>query len=100
MAPYVQLIPRKRKEAKEKFEENFCKLRVNSAFGKTCEVKRNRIKVELVHDEQEALKWTSRPELKTFQIIANDLATVSLNKTEILWDKSAIVGACILDLSK
>ena len=54
----------------------------------------------MVSDEQEALKWTSRPELKTFQILADDLATVSLNQTEILWDKPTIVGACILDLSK
>ena len=64
---------------------------VNSAFGKTCEGKRNRIKVKRVRDEQETLKWTSRPELKTFQIIANGLATVSLNQTEILWDKPTIV---------
>ena len=73
---------------------------VNSAFGKTCEGKCSRIKDQLVRDEQEALKWTSRPELKTFQVIANDLATVGLNQTEILWDKPTIVGACILDLSK
>ena len=73
---------------------------VNSAFGKTCEGKRNRIKVKMVRDEQKSLKWTSRPELKTFQILADDLATVSLNQTEILWDKPTIVGACILDHSK
>ena len=65
LAPYVQLNTQKRKEAQNKFEENFYKLMVNSAFGKTCEGKRNRIKVKMVRDEQEALKWTSRPELKT-----------------------------------
>ena len=53
----------------------------------------------MVRDEQEALKWTTRPELKTFQILADVLATVSLNQTEFLWDKPTIVGACILDLS-
>ena len=100
LAPYVQLNTQKRKEAQNKFEENFYKLMVNSAFGKTCEGIRTRIKVKMVRDEQEALKWTSRPELKTFQILADDLATVSLNQTEILWDKPTIVGACILDLSK
>ena len=46
------------------------------------------------------MKRTRKPELKTLQIIAHYLATVSLNQTEILWDKSTIVGACILDLSK
>ena len=82
------------------FEENFFKLIVNSAFGKLCECKRNRIRINMVRDEQEALKWTSRPELKTFQSLADDLARVSLNQTEILQCKPTIVGACILDLSK
>ena len=97
LAPYVQLNTQKRKEVQNKFEDNFYKLMVNSAFGKTCGGKRNRIKVKMVCDEQEALKWTSRPELK---ILADDLATVSLNQTEFLWEKPTIVGACILDLSK
>ena len=100
LGPYVQLNTEKRKEAQNKFEENFYKLMVNRAFGKTCEGKRNWIKFKMVRDEQEALKWTSGPELKTFQIPADDLATVILNQTEILWDKPTIVGACILDLSK
>ena len=100
LAPYVKLNTQKRKEAKNKFEENFYKLMVNSAFGKTCEGKRNRIKLKLVRSEEEALKWTSVPELKSFKIIGEDLATVSLNQTEIVWDKPTIVGACILDLAK
>ena len=100
LAPYVQLNTQKRKEAKNKFEENFYKLMVNSAFGKTCKGKRNRIKVKLARSEDEALKWTCTPQLKSFKIIGEGLATISLNQTEILWDKPTIVGACILDLSK
>ena len=81
LAPYVKLNTQKRKEAKNKFEENFYKLMVNSAFGKTCEGKRNRIKLKLVRSEEETFKWTSVPELKSFKIIGEDLATVSLNQT-------------------
>ena len=73
---------------------------VNSAFGKTCEGKRNRIKVKLARIEEETLKWTSAPQMKSFKIIDENLATISLNQTEIEWDKPTIVGACILDLSK
>ena len=47
LAPYVKLNTQKRKQAKNKFEENFYKLMVNCAFGKTCEGKRNCIKVKL-----------------------------------------------------
>ena len=56
--------------------------------------------MKLARSEDEALKWTCTPQLKSFKIIGEDLATVSLNPTEILWDKPTIVGACILDLSK
>ena len=100
LAPYVNLNTQKRKQAKNKFEENFYKLMVNSAFGKMCEGKRNRIKVKLARSEEETLKWTSAPQMKSFKIIDENLATISLNQTEIEWDKPTIVGACILDLLK
>ena len=85
---------------KNKFEQSFKKLMVNSAFGKTCKGKRNRIKVKLARIEDKALKWTCTPQLKSFKIIGEDLAIISLNQTEILWDKPTIVGACFLVLSK
>ena len=99
LAPYVRLNTNKRKQAKTKFEEDFFKLMVNSSFGKTCEGKRNRIKVKLARTEEETLKWTDRPEYKSSKIISEDLVTVSLEQLEILWDKPTIVGACILDLA-
>ena len=73
---------------------------VNSAFGKTCEGKRNRINVKLARSEQETLKWTSAPQMKSFKIIYENMATISLNQIEIEWYKPTIVGACILDLSR
>ena len=100
LAPYVKLNTQKRKQAKNKFEEDFYKLMVNSAFGKTCEGKRIRIKVKLARSEEDTLKWTSAPQMKLFKIIGENLATISLNQTEIEWDKPTIVGACISDLSK
>ena len=100
MAPYVKLNTEKRKQAKNKFEEDFFKLMVNSSFGKTCEGKRNRLKVKLTRTEEETLKWTEKPEYQSSQIISEDLVTVCLQQSEILWDKPTIVGACILDLAK
>ena len=38
--------------------------------------------------------------MKSFQIIDDQLATISFSVTKILWDKSMIVGATILDLAK
>ena len=62
LAPYVKLNTEKRKQAQNKFEEDFFKLMVNSSFGKTCEGKRNRMKVKLTRTEEETLKWTDKPE--------------------------------------
>ena len=100
LAPYVQLNTEKRKQAKNKFEEDFFKLMVNSSFGKTCEGKRNRTKVRITRTEEETLKWTDKPEYQSSKIISEDLVTVCLQQSEILWDKPTIVGACILDLAK
>ena len=100
LAPYVKLNTEKRKQAQNKFEEDFFKLMVNSSFGKTCEGKRNRMKVKLTRTEEETLKWTDKPEYQSSKIISEDLVTVCLYQSEILWDKPTIVGACILDLAK
>ena len=100
LAPYVKLNTEKRKQAKNNFEEDFFKLMVNSSFGKTCEGERNRMKVKLTRTEEETLKWSDKPEYQSSKIISEDLVTVCLQQSEILWDKPTIVGACILDLAK
>ena len=100
LATYVKLNTEKRKQAKKKFEEDFYKLMVNSSFGKTCEGKRNRMKVKLTLTEEKTLKWTDKPEYQSSKIISEDLVTVCLQQSEILWDKPTIVGACILDLAQ
>ena len=70
LAPYVQLNMEKRKKAKNKFEEDFFKLMFNSSIGKTCEGKRNRMKVRIARTEEETLKWTDKPEYQSSKIIS------------------------------
>ena len=100
MAPFVDLNTRLRKAAVNKFQENFYKLIVNSAFGKTMESKLGRKKLEIVRNERELLQKTALSTMKSFQIIDDQLATISFSVTKILWDKPMIVGATILDLAK
>ena len=73
---------------------------VNSSFGKTCGGKRNRIKPRITRTEEETLKWTKKPEYQSSKIISEDLVTLCLQQSELLWDKPTIVGACILHLAK
>ena len=51
----------KRKNAANKFEENFFKLKINSVFGKTMENLRKRINVELINNAKDYLKCVSKP---------------------------------------
>ena len=51
----------KRKNAANKFEENFFKLKINSVFGKTIENLRKRINIELINNAKDYLKCVSKP---------------------------------------
>ena len=90
----------KNEKTKKKFEEDLYKLMVNSSFGKRCEGKRNQIRVRIVRTEEEVYQWTNQPKFQSFKIFDENLASVTLSLSEVFWDKSTIVGACILDLSK
>ena len=100
MAPFVYLNTRLRKAAVNKFQENFCKLIVNSAFGETMESNLGRKKLEIVRNERELIQKKALRTLKNLQIIDDHLATISFSVTKILWDKPTIVGATILDIAK
>ena len=80
LAPYAKLNTEKRKQAKNDIDEGFFNLMVNSSFGKTCEGKRNRMKVKLTRTEKETLKWTDKPEYQSSKIISEDLVTVCLQQ--------------------
>ena len=89
--------------ARNKIEENFYKLIVNSAFGKTMESKLGRKKLKIMRNERELLQKTASKNsrtMKSFQIIDEEVATVCSAVTSILWDKPMIIGTSILDLSK
>ena len=47
--------------AANNFGKDFLKLMINSAYGKTMENLRKRISVKLVNNEEDFLKYTSRP---------------------------------------
>ena len=69
------------------FQENFYKLICNSAFSKTLESKLERKKLEFVRNERTLLQKTALSTMKSFQIIDDQLATISFSVTKILWDK-------------
>ena len=100
MKPFVDLNTQLRMSARNKFEEKFYKLIVNSAFGKTIESKLGRKKLEINRNEKKLLQKTALGTMKSFQITDEEVATVCFAVTSFLWDKPMIIAANILDLSK
>ena len=100
LSRYAELNTQRRKEATSKLDQNFFKLMTNSTFGKLCKSLRNRVTVTFVRTEDELLKATSEVVLSTIKVIDENLSLITKKKQNIMWNKSTIVGVCILELSK
>ena len=100
IAPYVQLNTELRKKATTKFEQVFFKQIINSAFGKFCESKRNRLIVDNVRNAEELQNLSRKKRFSSIKIIDQHLVSVTSKPVNIKWDKPKIVGATILDLAK
>ena len=61
MKKYIDFNTEKRVNAANDFEKDFCKLMINSVYGRTMENLRKRISVQLVTNKKDFLKYTSRP---------------------------------------
>ena len=97
---YIDFNTKKRAEAKNSFEKDFFKLMNNSVFGKTMENLRKRQDIKLVTDEENLLRWASKPSFKRCKIFNEDLVAVHKTKATLKLNRPAYVGMCILDLSK
>ena len=97
---YIDFNTKKRAEAKNSFEKDFFKLMNNSVFGKTMENLRKRQDIKLVTDEEDLLRWASKPSFINSKIFNEDLVAIHKTKTTLTLNRPAYVGMCILDLSK
>jgi len=99
LKPYIDFNTQKRKEAKNDFEKDFFKLLNNAVFGKTMENVKNRIELHITSDNDNAIKWFSKPTLKTCKETFG-LYLIEMYKSEVILDKPIYIGTSILDLSK
>ena len=79
LKPYVEFNSNKRIETEKNCDtdgEALCKLMNNVLYGKTIEKLRNRIYIRLVSNENDYLKWTSKPNYISQKIIGNDLIAI------------------------
>ena len=61
MKPYIDFNIERRKEATNKADKNHFKLLNNVVYGKTMENTRKRIKIRVVKNSKNFIKYTSRP---------------------------------------
>ena len=100
LAPYIALNTDLRTNAKNNFEKDFFKLMNNSVFGKTMENIRNRKDMKLVTSKRQAVKLIAKPNFKHRTIFTENLISVHMSKTKLVFNKPVYVGMCILDVSK
>ena len=80
MKPYIDFNTQKRKEATNEADKNHFKLLDNVLYGKTMENMRKRIKIRVVKNAKDFIKYTSRPTCVNWKVFENNLATIHEKK--------------------
>ena len=100
MKPYIDFNTQKRKEATNEADKNHFKLLNNAVYGKTMENMRKRIKIRIVKNSQDFIKYTSRPTCVNWKVFENNLAAIHEKKISLTLNKPIYVGFTVLELSK
>ena len=83
MKPYINFNTERRKEATNEADKNHFKLLNNAVYGKTMENMRQRIKIRVVKNSQDFVKYTSRPTCVNWKGFENNLATINEKKISL-----------------
>ena len=83
MKPYIDFNTQKRKEAANNADKNFFKLLNNAVHGKTMKNVRKRMKIRVVKNSQDFIKYTSRPTCVNWKVFENNLAAIHENKISL-----------------
>ena len=93
LEPYITLNSNMRKNATNKFQQNYYKLMNNSVYGKTIESKRRQSRVEITRNAERAEKLVSKFEFERFKIFGENMAAMFSKPKIITWNTPTIVGA-------
>ena len=100
MRPYIDFNTKKRTISNNETDKNFFKLMNNSVYGKTMENLRKRIKIRVVKNSQDFIKYTSRPTCVNWKVFENNLAVIHEKKISLTLNKPIYVGFTVLETSK
>ena len=100
MKPYTDFNTQKRKEATNEADKNHFKLLNNAVYGKTMKNMRRRIKIKVVKNAKDFIKYTSRPTCINWKVFENILAAIHEKKISLTLNKLIYVGFTVLEISK
>ena len=82
MKPYIDFNTQKRNEATNEADKNQFKLLNNAIYGKTIEILRKRIKIRIVKNSQDLIKYTSRSTCVNWKVFEKNFL-VAIHKKKI-----------------
>ena len=100
LKPYIDMNTRLRTEAKNDFEKDFLKLKINAFYGKTMENPRNQRDIRIVTTYKRRCILASEPNYHSTKYISKDLLIMEMKKTVVKMNKPLYLGQAILDISK
>ena len=100
LRPYIEMNTMLRAQAKNDFEEDYFKLKNNSAYGKTMENIRKHRDIYIVNNDKKRSILASEPNFYATKYISDDLLVMELKKRELYMNKPIYLGQAILDISK
>ena len=80
MKPYIDNNTEKRIQSTNESDKNFFKLMINCIYGKTMENMRKRMKIRIVTNEKDCIKYSSRSTFKNSIIFGKNLVATHENK--------------------
>ena len=80
MKPYIDFITQKRKEATNETDKNHFKVLNNTVYGKTMKNMRKIIKIRIVKNSEDFIKYTSRPTCVNWKVFENNLVAIHEKK--------------------
>ena len=90
----------KRKESTNDSDKSHFKLMNNSVYNKTMENMRRRVKIGVVKNSQDFIKYISRPTCVNWNVFENNLALIHEKKLSLTLNKPIYVGFTKLETSK
>ena len=100
MKPYIDFNTERRKESTNESDKNHFILMDNAVYSKTMENMRKRIKIRVVKNAKDFIKYTSRPTCVNWKVFENNLAAIHKKKISLTLNKPIYVGFRVLELSK